>query len=191
MSTHFQESESILVIDVEATCWQGANPPGQQNEIIEIGICLLDRATGELLQRACMLVRPDRSTVSPFCTELTTLTQAQLAAEGISFREACERLQTEFRSRERAWASYGDYDRKQFVRQCESSGIPYPFSDQHTNVKARFAEVFGLPRPVGMAGALRHLGLSLEGTQHRGVDDAANIARVFAAIGRRLLAASR
>jgi len=191
MNTISPESESILVIDVEATCWQGPNPPGQQNEIIEIGICVLDPVTGEPLQRGCFLVRPERSTVSPFCTELTTLTQAQLEAEGISFREACARLQTEFRSRERAWASYGDYDRKQFVRQCESFGVPYPFSDQHTNVKARFTEVFGLPRPVGMAGALRHLGLPLEGTHHRGVDDAANIARVLAAICRRLAAAKR
>jgi len=39
--------DKILVIDVEATCWQGKNPAGESNEIIEIGICVLETATGE------------------------------------------------------------------------------------------------------------------------------------------------
>jgi inhibitor of KinA sporulation pathway (predicted exonuclease) len=35
----------IIVIDVEATCWEGYPPPGQDKEIIEIGICLVDAKT--------------------------------------------------------------------------------------------------------------------------------------------------
>ena len=37
--------DQILVVDVEATCWEGDPPPGQISEIIEIGLCVLDVAT--------------------------------------------------------------------------------------------------------------------------------------------------
>lgn len=168
----------ILVVDVESTCWQGQPPPGEQSEIIEIGICTLDSRTGELLERESLLVRPERSKVSPFCTELTTLTQ-EMVDGGIWFADACGRLRDHYRGPKRTWASWGDYDRKMFVAQCAQRGIPYPFSESHINAKTRFAEARRLGRPVGMAGALKLLGWSLEGTHHRGGDDAANIARIL------------
>jgi inhibitor of KinA sporulation pathway (predicted exonuclease) len=168
----------ILIIDVEATCWRGAAPPGEQNEIIEIGACLLHPETGQRSERESILVRPQRSKVSAFCTELTTLTQAQVD-EGVHFYEACELLRTRYRSAERTWASYGDYDRKQFQTQCASFGVEYPFSERHLNVKAAFARLEGLSKPVGMAGALKRLRHPLEGTHHRGGDDAWNIAAIL------------
>ena len=168
----------ILVIDVEATCWRGAPPPGEQNEIIEIGACLLHPVTGQRSERASILVRPERSQVSAFCTELTTLTQAQVD-EGIPFEEACALLRTRYRSEDRVWASYGDYDRKQFQTQCASFGVEYPFSAKHVNVKAAFARLESLSKPVGMAGALKRLQHPLEGTHHRGGDDAWNIAAIL------------
>jgi inhibitor of KinA sporulation pathway (predicted exonuclease) len=168
----------ILVIDVEATCWRGSAPPGEQNEIIEIGACLLHPVTGQRSERESILVRPQRSKVSDFCTELTTLTQAQVDA-GMPFLEACELLRTRYHSPERVWASYGDYDRKQFQAQCASFGVEYPFSAKHINVKAAFARLEGLSKPVGMAGALKRLQHPLEGTHHRGGDDAWNIAVIL------------
>lgn len=168
----------ILVIDVEATCWRGAPPPGEQSEIIEIGACLLDPKSGERSERESLLVRPQRSKVSEFCTELTTLTQEQVDG-GIPFHEACDVLRTRYRSAERVWASYGDYDRKQFRTQCTAFGVAYPFSPEHINVKAAFARLERLSKPVGMAGALKRLQLPLEGTHHRGGDDAWNIAAIL------------
>ena len=168
----------ILVVDVESTCWQGQPPPGEQSEVIEIGICTLDSVSGELLERESILVRPERSKVSPFCTELTTLTQ-EMADGGVWFAEACERLRTHYRGPERTWASWGDYDRKMFVAQCEQRGISYPFGPEHINAKTRFAEAHRLSRPVGMAAALKQLRWPLVGTHHRGGDDAVNIARIL------------
>lgn len=37
--------DRILVVDIEATCWEGNPPPGQTSEIIEIGLCVLDVPT--------------------------------------------------------------------------------------------------------------------------------------------------
>ena len=167
----------LLVVDVEATCWEGETPAGQESEIIEVGICTLDVATGERREKRSLLVKPERSQVSPFCTQLTTLTQEQVD-QGISFAEACTILQRDYLSHERVWASYGDYDRAQFERQCRARQIEYPFGSRHINVKTLFALVYGLPREVGMARALEVAGIALEGTHHRGDDDAWNIAEI-------------
>lgn len=168
----------LLVVDIEATCWQGdTTPEGEQNEIIEIGLCTLEIASGQRLERRSILVRPERSRVSPFCTQLTTLTQEQVE-QGISFAEACTILQEEYLSRERVWASYGDYDRTMFIEQCQQRQITYPFGTRHLNIKTLFPLMFAHPWEVGMAKALSLLDLPLEGTHHRGVDDAWNIAAI-------------
>jgi inhibitor of KinA sporulation pathway (predicted exonuclease) len=170
--------DQVIVIDVEATCWEGSPPAGQTSEIIEIGVCPIDVVTGKCLPKRSILVRPVRSTVSAFCTQLTTLTQAQVS-EGLSFAEACSILRREYDTKHRTWASYGDYDRRQFERQCREMGVENPFGTTHINVKNLFALVHQLPHEVGLDSALQQLNLPLEGTHHRGDDDAGNIAKIL------------
>ncbi|MEU2458949.1 3'-5' exonuclease [Streptomyces sp. NPDC006682] len=169
----------LNVMDVEATCWDGQPPPGSVNEIIEIGLTVVDLSAGRRSSRHRVLVRPVRSAVSGFCTELTGLTQAEVD-RGVTFAEACRILVEEFGAGERPWASWGDYDRRQFARQSRADGVAYPFGfpaeRTHTNAKAVFAESYGLRRKPGMDQALRIAGLPLEGRHHRGEDDAWNIA---------------
>ncbi|MEW2301371.1 3'-5' exonuclease [Streptomyces sp. NPDC006655] len=165
----------VNVVDVEATCWAGAPPPGEVSEIIEVGLTVVDLTAGERLARHRILVRPARSAVSAFCTELTGLTQPEVD-RGVSFAEACRLLAAEHRAGARPWASWGDYDRHQFTRQCGATGTPYPFNRRHTNAKAAFTEAYGLRKRPGMARALEIAGLPLEGRHHRGEDDAWNIA---------------
>ncbi len=176
--------DQIVVVDVEATCWEGNPPPDQESEIIEIGLCRLDVASTQRLEKQSILVRPVRSTVSAFCTQLTTLTQEQVE-QGIAFADACALLRSEFRAHERVWASYGDYDRRQFEQQCQRMQVAYPFGKSHVNVKALFALAHGLHHDVGMDEALRLLSLPLEGTHHRGGDDAWNIAAILGDLLRR------
>ena len=85
-------TDKIIIIDLEATCWQGEVPKGQQNEIIEIGLAVLDSQTGIITKNQGILIKPQRSSVSPFCTELTTITQDLLDKNGVSFEEAIEKL---------------------------------------------------------------------------------------------------
>jgi len=165
----------LNVIDVEATCWDGPTPPGETNEIIEIGVCVVDLHERRRVDRAGILVRPERSRVSDFCTRLTGITQSEVNA-GVSFREACLELERSFRSASRAWASWGEYDRRQFERQCGAARVPYPFSARHTNAKLAFQHAHALRTKLGMDGALAHARLPLQGRHHRGVDDAWNIA---------------
>ncbi|APE34394.1 DNA polymerase III [Nocardia mangyaensis] len=174
----------LNVVDVEATCWAGPTPPGQVNEIIEVGITVVDLGTRARVSRHGILVRPARSRVSEFCTELTGLTQEQVDA-GVDFAEACRLLATEFEAGSRPWASWGDYDRKQFRAQCAATAVRYPFSGRHTNAKQVFTESYGLRKRPGMAAALPLAGLTLVGRHHRGEDDAWNIgALVVDVLGR-------
>lgn len=165
----------LNVVDVEATCWEGKRPPGAVSEIIEIGLTVVDLDAGRRTGRHRILVKPARSTVSPFCTELTGLTQAEVDT-GLDFAAACRLLASAHMAGARPWASWGDYDRDQFTHQCRATGTPYPFGRHHTNAKAVFTEAHGLPRRPGMAGALEFAGLPLEGRHHSGEDDAWNIA---------------
>ncbi|MEW7293147.1 exonuclease domain-containing protein [Aquimarina sp. 2304DJ70-9] len=172
-------TNTIIIIDLEATCWNGSVPQGQISEIIEIGICLLDTQTGTISKNHGILVKPEKSEVSPFCTELTTITQEMLDEEGISFEAACEMLRIQYNSTEYTWASYGQYDLNMMKKQCLDIGVDYPLSQNHINVKVLFSKVKGLRRRVGMKGALGILEIPLEGTHHRGVDDARNIAKIL------------
>lgn len=170
--------DQIIVIDIECTCWEKQPPPGQESEIIEIGICRLKPHTGERFGKRSILVKPERSAVSPFCTRLTSLTQEQVDL-GVSFAEACAYLQKEYKTRQRVWASYGDYDRQQFERQCTASNIAYPFGPTHLNIKTLFTLLRGMRHDVGMADALKLAALPLDGRHHRGDDDAWNTASLL------------
>ncbi|NUT18668.1 MAG: exonuclease domain-containing protein [Hamadaea sp.] len=173
----------VNVVDVEATCWTGQPPPGETNEIIEIGVCVVDTADWRRTERHRIIVRPRRSRVSPFCTELTGLTQAEVD-RGVDFATACAQLDGELLGRFRTWASWGDYDRHQFERQCGPGGAAYPFGSRHINIKQHFADAFGLRRGIGMSQALDKAGLPLEGRHHRGDDDAWNIGALVIELAR-------
>jgi inhibitor of KinA sporulation pathway (predicted exonuclease) len=180
--------DHVLVIDIESTCWEGGFPPrGQSNDVIEIGLVPLELSTGWRLEKRSILVRPERSRVSPFCTKLTTLTQEQVDG-GILFKDACKILEDEYRSAERVWASFGDYDRRQFERQCREQGVRYPFGPTHLNAKTLSAICKGLTTEIELEGALRLWGLPMEGAHHRGHDDAWNVAALLAVLMKKLRA---
>jgi inhibitor of KinA sporulation pathway (predicted exonuclease) len=168
--------DKVVIVDIEATCWEGDPPAGQQREIIEVGVCLLDVRSNKLSDPLSILVRPTRSTVSDFCTELTSLTQQQVD-EGVAFDTACRLLEMNYNSRNRLWTSWGNYDFYKFRKQCKERGVRYPFSKKHMNLKRLFADHY--KTHVSLSKALELTGLDLEGTWHRGVDDAWNSGRLL------------
>jgi inhibitor of KinA sporulation pathway (predicted exonuclease) len=178
--------DKIIVIDLESTCWEGAPPEGQISEIIEIGVCTLDVASLQRCDKQSILIKPVRSQISDFCTRMTTLTADDFQKAG-SLADATKILKKQYLSQDRVWASWGDYDRRQFERVCKELSVGYPFGITHLNVKTLFSIVHVIDQEIGMDMALRRLELPLEGTHHRGADDAWNIAELLT----RLLAASR
>jgi inhibitor of KinA sporulation pathway (predicted exonuclease) len=173
--------DKIVVVDVEATCWEERTPPrGEHQEIIEIGIVLLDVASLQKENKTSIFVRPTTSRISSFCTKLTTITQ-QDVDQGVSLKEACRRLEDEFDVRNRTWASFGDFDRNLFQKDCHYKNISYPFST-HINAKNLFAIMTGQKRELGTEEVMRLLNQPMEGTHHRAADDAWNVATILSKI---------
>lgn len=168
----------FLVIDLEATCDEEGRIPERIMEIIEIGAVLVDGATLEPVSELATFVRPViRPKLTEFCTKLTTITQADVDSAP-TFPEAIAALGRFVGQREALFCSWGDYDRNQFLQDCEYHRVAYPFRSGHLNLKAEFARILGLRKKLGIAEALRHLGMTFEGSHHRGLDDARNIARI-------------
>lgn len=174
-------NDERLVVDVEATCWDETDTSGQFSEIIEIGLVMLNRSTLEITNKRSILVKPEYSEVSPFCTNLTTITQ-DMVDQGILFAEACEVLRKEYRSHKRMWASWGDYDRKMFESMSKLHDVKYPFGSRHINLKTMYGLMMNMDRDPGMPQALDNEGIKLTGTHHRGHDDAENIADIARAV---------
>lgn len=171
--------DKLIVVDIEATCWKdNKNPEGIPNEIIEVGLCTLTLPSLTLDDRRSILVKPERSFVSPFCTELTTITP-EMVADGLSFDMACRQIEMDYAAKSYVWVSWGNYDKRMFKRQCEERHAPYPFSNRHINFKEMYAQLKRKGK-MGIRSAMRRSKLQWEGTHHRGVDDAWNTARLLA-----------
>ncbi len=170
--------DRVLVIDVESTCWEQSPPRRQMSEIIEIGLCVVDLQLLRRVERRSLMVKPMMSEVSEFCTDLTGIT-ADMVVDAPPLSEALHVLRNQYRAADRLFASWGDYDRDQFRRNCQSYDLKYPFGPTHLNIKNLFSIGLGLKQELGIDAACQRLGLTMEGSHHRGVDDAWNIARLF------------
>lgn len=167
----------INVIDIEATCWDTKtdNVP----EIIQIGISQVNLASKTITPPYSVMVKPVMSAeLSPFCIELTGLTNERVFGEGVLFSEAVKHLQEKFKLNKMPWASWGEYDRTMFVKDSERHGIPYPLFNQHLNLRVMYGVLSGNQK-LGLDKAMKALGLELEGRHHDGADDAYNIAKIL------------
>jgi inhibitor of KinA sporulation pathway (predicted exonuclease) len=155
-------------------------------ETIEIGALLCDAATLAPLRELQAFVRPVRHRVlTPFCTQLTTITQADVDPAG-RFPDAMARLAAFCEGTSPLFCSWGAYDRGQLERDARFHGLALPrVLARHLNLKEAFSRRLGEARRYGTGQALRRVGLTFSGTHHRAIDDARNIARLLPwALGR-------
>lgn len=181
----FRDAGHILVVDVEATCWDTPTPPaGERQEIIQIGYCWLNTATLERSEKRALYVKPVLSTVSEYCTSLTGITPKR-AKGGMMLDAACKNLVRKAGSRRFAWTSWGRGDMDAFIRDCAAKEAEYPFTDEYINLSALASLVFGIPVRTSQTAALAALGIEREGREHDGADDAWNAAAIMAEVIRR------
>lgn len=176
MSKKTKYFDSIVCIDIEGTC--DYPKPEWDYEIIEIGVCLLDNKTLEIKNSRGILVKPESSPITPYCTQLTTITQDLLDREGVTLKEAIDILHTEYRIDRRTWISWGFYDRRMLMNDCAAKDIDFTWVD-HINIKNALAVEYGWNKEIGLDKALEMFSLKHEGTPHRGISDAKSVARIF------------
>lgn len=167
------------VIDLECTCWERGDPNMQPHEIIEIGAVLLND-NYEYISEFDQFARPlHNKTLTEYCKDLTTITQTDV--------DSALELPTIIKNMlnwlgptdDITFCSWGYFDKKQLLQECKDHMIDYPFNDEHINIKVRFSKITKRSKKTGLRKALRILDIPFEGTQHRGIDDAKMIAKVF------------
>lgn len=169
--TNIEENLTFIVVDLEATCWRGKSPV--QNETIEIGAVAFQRQEGVISEFA-EFIRPKLApNLSDFCIELTSIRQEQID-HAAPFPDVFDRF-CRWMAQHEPWlfCSWGAYDRKQLLRDCALHDLEWELP-RHLNLKSAMAAIYQGPR-LGMAAALGKLGIPLNGTHHRGIDDARNI----------------
>jgi inhibitor of KinA sporulation pathway (predicted exonuclease) len=176
MSNTFKE---VIVIDLEATCWKTAEETAlNTSEIIEIGICVLDVKTGEIRNPKGLIIKPRKSKISPFCEQLTSISQKMVDA-GMSFERAIKITRMEYGVSRRIMAAYGNYDQNMLMKECARREIKPPFGPTYLNISAMTALKLKEQRRLSVEDALAGFGLKFEGRPHRGVDDAIQAARLL------------
>jgi inhibitor of KinA sporulation pathway (predicted exonuclease) len=170
----------LLIVDLEATCCDSGTIPNTESEIIEIGAIMVHRSKKIEIDAFCEFIKPVRHpTLTPFCTQLTTITQEVLDSS-LPFKEVMDALEHWLRPYQSNYVmcSWGNYDRNHIISDCQYFGVINPIESSHLNLKAAFAKKQGIKR-CGLQRALEFAGLTFEGQHHRGIDDARNIARLL------------
>ena len=175
--------KKYVIFDLEATCYdRNSNesiPDGFDNEIIEIGAIKLDH-DGNEIDRYSKFCKPKLFPIlSNFCKQLTTITQ-----EDIDNADDINDVLIDFIN----WVdsatliSWGFYDKTQLSKDLIKNDLEHLLDhiEDHKSIKHLYAIWNNLRKKgVGLATALKMERLTLDGTHHRGIDDAINIAKIF------------
>ncbi len=166
-----------IIVDLEATCWEGGNVT-ELMEIIEIGSVSLESSSGPIGEEFSTFVKPVIvHKLSDYCMQLTSIRQQDVDTAD-DFKIVFPRFIDWIGSQAFILCSWGAYDLKQLKLDCIRHSIPLPtFFSRHINLKQEFANIKRI-KPCGMAQALGILGIKLEGTHHRAIDDVRNIAKI-------------
>ncbi|WP_372370388.1 exonuclease domain-containing protein [Candidatus Uabimicrobium sp. HlEnr_7] len=172
--------KTYIILDFEATCSNDGKVPRNEMEIIEFGVVAVDYKSLEAIDEFQRFVQPVRhNLLTNFCQELTTIQQKDVDnADGFSrvlaeFKEWLAQFSSPI------FCSWGGYDKKQLLHDCAYHKVEYPFDKEHINLKNVFSKNQKIKKRFGMKKALEKANITLEGTHHRGIDDARNMVKLM------------
>lgn len=174
---------NVLVLDLELTTADDGSIPPELMEVLEVGAAWVT-PEGHILDRYHAFVRPTepRRQLTDFCKRLLPhIAQATIDAAppwptvAVTLAEFAQRHQQPGSW----WGSWGSSDYRQVQQESLRHDVADPLAGlTHENLKKNFAKARKI-KQVGMATALRIVGLTLEGAHHRADDDALNVARLL------------
>lgn len=174
---------NFIVFDLEATCWEDDTQLKRHTqEIIEIGAVLI-LENGEEDGSYQSFVRPKHHpNLSNFCMNLTSITQIDVNRAGF-FPDVIEDFKEWFdfydEEEEYRLCSWGAFDKKALERDCRLHGLDPDWCEHHINLKQQYASFKGLRKEIGLKSAVEREGFEFEGTHHRAISDAENLAKIF------------
>ena len=161
----------ILSLDLELN-----QDPSSGPKIIEIGACVGDISTGEVIESYSAFVNP-RQKLLNHIIKLTSITQEQVD-NGLTLEDAYLGMEALARKYDCltmpiVWGM-GD---GHALRQELPAHIEWAFGRRELDVKAVFQAyqmAFAQKVQAGLAKAMTRLGLTFKGKKHRAIDDAIN-----------------
>lgn len=188
----------ICVLDFEANCGLDMKALKMDNEVIEFPSVLWRYDSQSetpmiKLSEFQVFCKPKNTpTLTPFCIELTKITQDKVDA-GVSFPDALKQHEMWLRSNVPDFDNMvhsnsviiitcGDWDMKTMAPKEYKN---YDMKDIHSvylkyaNIKRDFTGFYKFGKNFGMATMLDNLGLTLDGTHHSGIDDCRNISKII------------
>ena len=192
---HLQAIQKLLApyrylycVDLEATCdevgeSESPRPPAvvpEQMETIEIGLVVIDLETLEVVDEFQRFVRPQINPIlTDFCKQLTSIQQTDVDNARTYVEVGRELGAFIARYPKAAWASWGDYDARQLERDSGFAACPSLLAGlQHFNVRKWHKGLYD-NQPKGLQQTVEAMGQVWQGTYHRGIDDAKNVASII------------
>ncbi len=168
-----------IIFDLEATCWDDDQPRVQ--EVIEIGAYKIAES-GQVISSFSTFVRPvAQPLLSDFCKRLTSITQVDVNRAAV-FPTAIQKFMDwvgVHKYEDYLLCSWGFFDRKILEKNCQQHNIEIDWLESHISLKHQYQSVLGLSKPIGLKAAVEREGFEFDGTLHRGIDDARNLAKIF------------
>ena len=171
---------NFIIYDLEATCWDFKSDKYIQ-ETIEIGAVMMNRF-GEQLGEFNKFIRPIlHPTLSAYCYELTSIDQIMVNRSDTFPRviDSFKEWIGVFDDEEYVLCSWGGFDRRQLIQDCQLHDLEWEWVEKHLNIKQQYQRMKRLHRSCSMSRALRTEGIEALGSKHRGIDDARNLAEIF------------
>ena len=170
---------NFIIYDLEATCWEDS-PPDFIQETIEIGAFRLNHF-GEIRGKFNRFIRPVmHPTLSNFCRQLTSIDQVDVNRADtfpLVINEFLDWARVD--EEDYVLCSWGSFDKKMFIKDCELHRMDSSWTEQHANLKAQYMSMKQLRRPVGLRKAVEREDILFTGIHHRGISDAENLTKLF------------
>lgn len=151
-------------------------------KIIQIGACVGDTETGEVIDTFCCYVKIDER-ITPYIEKLTKISDSLLEEKGVTLEEAYQSL-VEFAKKHQVFINplvWGGSDTVELKEQVAKKNPDllqlWPFGRRWIDAKTVYITyriANKQPYVGGLAKSLTKLGLVFKGTKHTATDDAIN-----------------
>lgn len=151
----------------------------QLSEIIEIGACKIQLATGAMLDEFQIYTLPKNGVFSKSTRSFINMSE-QDAQQAVPFADGIRQFA--------AWlgddyylCSWGTDDRVHLISQCVRDHIPLDWLRNYNDIQRPIGKLLtgGGKNQLGLKNALALAGIEPTGKAHRGIDDALNTAGLF------------
>jgi len=168
--------DNIIIVKTEQTCWEKDDTNKSDNEIIEIGISLLNLTSLRVHSKKQYLIKPVNTNISEYCLYKTGLSRESILSSNLTLDNVCQDIIKNYSSQKRPWATFGDGDRKIIEKQCKKEEVQFPFTSRHINIKTLFPIIFKLKGELSLGEAMLETDLEPTSLREAGVEECYNIA---------------